>query len=120
MGGFLIKKITVLQDALNPLVAPDAVRVLDLMEGMVEREDDLADRLTCVGRSGLQPHDPTVKVHGERPEHMYVKVALGDSGEQRQKTKGNDEQTRCKTQSSEMRDRTCAAGRRRTSCQREC
>jgi hypothetical protein len=71
----------VLEDALNSLVAPDAVRCLDLMKGVVERVDDLVDRLTCVGRSGLQPHDPSVKVPRERPEHMYVKCVLGGSGD---------------------------------------
>jgi len=69
----------VLEDALNSLVAPDAVRCLDLMEGVVERVDDLVDCLTCVGRSGLQPHDPSVQVPRERPEHMDVKGMLGGS-----------------------------------------
>lgn len=68
-----------LEDALNSLVAPDAVRCLDLMEGVVERVDDLVDCLTCVGRSGLQPHDPSVQVPRERPEHMDVKGMLGGS-----------------------------------------
>lgn len=68
-----------LQDALNSLVAPDAVRQLDLAEGVVERVDDLVDCLTCVGRSGLQAHDPSVKVPRERPEHMYVEGVLGGS-----------------------------------------
>jgi hypothetical protein len=49
------------------------------MEGVVERVDDMVDRLTCAGRSGLQAHDPSVKVPRERPEHMYVKVVLGGS-----------------------------------------
>lgn len=68
-----------LQYALDSLVAPDAVRLLDLMKGVVERVDDVVYRLTCVGRSGLQPHDPSVKFPRERPEHMYVKVVLGGS-----------------------------------------
>ena len=81
------RKITVLQDALDSLVAPDAVRLLDLMEGVVERVDDLVDCLTCVGRSGLQAHDPSVKVPRERPEHMYVKGVLGGSEDKRTMSK---------------------------------
>jgi hypothetical protein len=102
----------VLQDALNSLVAPDAVRQLDLTEGVVERVDDLVDCLTCVGRSGLQPHDPSVEVPRERPEHMNVEGVLGGS---------EDEETMSKVQhtESEAGERTCATGRRRrTSCQR--
>ena len=70
-----------LQDALNSLVAPDAVRQLDLTEDVVERVADPVDRLTCVGRSGPQPHDPSVKVLRERPEHIYVEGVLGGSGD---------------------------------------
>lgn len=69
-----------LQDALDSLVAPVAVRVLDLVESVVERVDDMVDGLACVGRGGLQPHDPPVEVPRERPEHMYVKCVLGGSG----------------------------------------
>ena len=78
-----------LQDALYSLVAPVAVRVLDLTEGLVEREDDLVDCLVCVGRGGLQPPNPSVKVLRERPKHMYVKVVLGGSAVE---NNGNDEQ----------------------------
>ena len=72
-----------LQDALNSLVAPDEVRALDLAKGVVEGVDDLVDGLACVGRGGLQLHDPPVELPRERPEHMYVKVVLGGSEEQR-------------------------------------
>jgi len=67
------------QDALDSVVAPDAVRQLDVTKGEVERVDDLVDCLACVGLSGLQPHDPSVEVPGERPEHMNVKGVLGGS-----------------------------------------
>lgn len=70
---------TVLQDALNSLVAPDAVRELDIAKGVVERVNDMVDRVACGGRGGLQPHDPTVELPRERPEHMNVKVVLGGS-----------------------------------------
>ena len=73
------RNFTVLQDALNSLVSPVAVRQLDLTEGVIERVDDLVDCLTCVGRRGLQPRDPSVKVPRERPEHIYVEVVLGGS-----------------------------------------
>jgi hypothetical protein len=108
----------VLQDALNSLVAPDAVRQLDLAKGVVERVDDLVDCVACVGGSGLQPHDPSVEVPRERPEHMYVKGVLGGSEEDEER------QTVSKVCSTEREtgDRTCATGRRRrrTSCQRGC
>lgn len=73
---------TVLEDGLDSLVAPDAVRRLDLTEGVVERVDDLVDCLACVGISGLQPHNPSVEVPRERPEHMNVKGVLGGYAQQ--------------------------------------
>ena len=75
------------QDALDSVVAPDAVRQLDVTKSEVERVDDLVDCLTCIGRSGLQPHDPSVEVPSERPEHMNVKSVLGGSEDEE-----NDEQ----------------------------
>ena len=74
-----------LEDALDSLIAPYAVRQLDLTKSMVERVNDLVDCLTCVRRGGLQPHDPPVEVPRERPEHMYVKGELGGSGDKARK-----------------------------------
>lgn len=74
-----------LQDALDSLVAPDAVRELDLAEGVVERVYDLVDGLACVGGSGLQPHDPSVEVPRERPKHMNVKGVLGGAEDKQRK-----------------------------------
>lgn len=69
-----------LQNALNSLVSPDAVRLLYLAKGEVERIDDLVDRLARVGVIVLQRHDPPGNVQRERPEHMDVK-GLGKSEE---------------------------------------
>ena len=90
-----------LQDALNSLVAPVAVRQLDITEGVVERVDDLVDRLACVGLCGLQPHDPSVKLPCECPEVMYVKCVHGGSED-----KGNDEQG-CNTEVRNGRSHIC-------------
>ena len=74
-----------LQDALDLLVAPDAVRELNLVKGVVERVDDVVDGLAGVGRSGLQSHNPSVEVPCECPEHMNVKGVLGGSVQARKR-----------------------------------
>ncbi len=103
-----------LQDGLNPVVAPDPVLSLDVAIGVVERVDDLVDCLICWGRTGrwLQPYDPSIELIRECLKHMNVKVALGSSEDKERVSKVQQE--------SETGDRTCSAGRRRarTSCRR--
>ncbi len=91
-----------MKDGLNSVVAPDQVRPLDLMKGVVERVDDLVDRLACVSRSGLQPYDPSVDIPRKIPENMDVKVVLGESEDEEAMSKV---QQRVRDRRSHMRNR---------------
>ena len=75
------KKHTASQDALNSLVAPVQIRLLDIAKGEVEGVDDMVDRLACVGCGRRQSHNPRVEVPRECPEYMHIEVVLGGSGD---------------------------------------
>lgn len=70
-----------LKSSLNPLVAPDQVRQLNITERLIQDEDHLIDRFARSRQRGLQLREQRDKVSFERAKHVHIKCVLRHSGD---------------------------------------